>query len=66
MCFHTHMGDAPWTVIKSDDKKRARLNCIRFFLSRLNYPGKDERLLRYDPKIVMTPNPTFKQVYEQF
>ncbi len=66
MFFHTHTGDAPWTVIKSDDKKRARLNCIRFFLSRLNYPGKDERLLRYDPKIVMTPNPTFKQVYEQF
>jgi len=28
-------------VIKSDDKKRARINCIRHFLHSLDYPGKD-------------------------
>lgn len=29
MFFHTDTADAPWTVIKSDDKKRARINCMR-------------------------------------
>ncbi|ROL75988.1 polyphosphate kinase 2 [Pseudomonas vranovensis] len=41
MFFHTDTADAPWTVIKSDDKKRARINCIRHFLHSLDYPGKD-------------------------
>lgn len=40
--FHTDTADAPWTVIKSDDKKRARLNCIRHFLHELPYDGKNE------------------------
>ena len=41
MFFYTDTADAPWTIIKSDDKKRARLNCMRHFLSSLNYHGKD-------------------------
>jgi polyphosphate kinase 2 len=41
MLFHTDTGDAPWVVIKSDDKKRARINCLRHFLSLLDYPDKD-------------------------
>jgi polyphosphate kinase 2 len=41
MFFHTDTADAPWVVIKSDDKKRARLNCMRHFLHSLSYPGKD-------------------------
>lgn len=41
MFFHTDTADAPWTVVKSDDKKRARLNCMRHFLHELPYPGKD-------------------------
>ena len=57
MFFHTNTGDAPWTVIKSDDKKRARLNCIRFFLHSLDYPGKDIKAIRpTDDKIVLVPN----------
>jgi polyphosphate kinase 2 len=44
MFFHTDTADAPWTVIKSDDKKRARLNCMRHFLSSLDYPEKDARV----------------------
>ena len=35
MFFYTDTADAPWTVIKSDDKKRARLNCMQHFLSEL-------------------------------
>ena len=41
MFFYTDTADAPWTIVKSDDKKRARLNCMRHFLSTLDYPGKD-------------------------
>jgi polyphosphate kinase 2 len=41
MFFHTDTADAPWAIIKSDDKKRARLNCMRHFLSSLDYPDKD-------------------------
>ena len=41
MFFHTDTADAPWVVVKSDDKKRARLNCMRHFLASLPYPGKD-------------------------
>lgn len=44
MFFHTDTADAPWTVVKSDDKKRARLNCIRHFLYTLPYPDKDPRV----------------------
>lgn len=41
MMFHTDTKDAPWTVIRSDDKKRGRINCMRHFLSTLDYPDKD-------------------------
>ncbi|MBI3373196.1 MAG: polyphosphate kinase 2 [Betaproteobacteria bacterium] len=39
--FHTDTADAPWTVIKSDCKKRARLNAMRYLLHRLPYAKKD-------------------------
>ena len=45
MFFHTDTGDAPWTVVKSDDKKRARINCIRYFLHNLDYPNKEESIV---------------------
>jgi polyphosphate kinase 2 len=41
MFFYTDTADAPWTVIKSNDKKRARLNCMRHFLASLEYPDKN-------------------------
>ena len=37
MFFYTDTADAPWTIVKSNDKKRARLNCMRHFLSSLPY-----------------------------
>ncbi|HMB11592.1 polyphosphate kinase 2 [Saliniramus sp.] len=53
MFFYTDTADAPWTVVKSDDKKRARLACMLHFLSTLDYPGKDTRVVhRPDPLIV--------------
>jgi polyphosphate kinase 2 len=41
MFVHTDTSDAPWTVIKSDCKKRARLNAMRYFLGRMPYGRKD-------------------------
>lgn len=53
MFFYTDTADAPWTIIKSDDKKRARLNCLQHFLSELPYPNKDHRVVAGpDPLIV--------------
>lgn len=53
MFFYTDTADAPWTVVKSTDKKRARLGCITHFLASLDYPGKDVELIgRPDPLIV--------------
>src|SRR5262249_23906111 len=40
MFLRTHMPDAPWIVIRSDDKKRARINCIRSLLNQFDYGGK--------------------------
>ncbi len=53
MFFYTDTADAPWTIIKSNDKKRARLNCMRHFLSTLDYPEKDVEIVgQPDPLIV--------------
>ena len=41
MFFETDTVDAPWTVIKSDDKKRARLNAMRYVLNKVPYSNKD-------------------------
>ena len=55
MFFYTDTADAPWTVIKSDDKKRARLNCMQFFLSSLPYPNRNAKVVTGpDPLIVGT------------
>ncbi|MEL6583728.1 MAG: polyphosphate kinase 2 [Pseudomonadota bacterium] len=55
MFFYTDTKDAPWTVIKSNDKKRARLNCMLHFLDTIPYPGRDHRVARKpDAKIVAT------------
>jgi polyphosphate kinase 2 len=53
MFFYTDTADAPWTIVKSDDKKRARLNCMRHFLSALPYPDKNRKVVHApDPLIV--------------
>lgn len=53
MFFYTDTADAPWTIIKSNDKKRARLACMQHFLSSLPYDNKDRRIVRGpDPLIV--------------
>lgn len=53
MFFYTDTVDAPWTIVKSNDKKRARIEAIRFVLSVLDYTGKDPDVVgQPDPRIV--------------
>lgn len=63
MFFYTHTADAPWTVVRSDDKKRARLNCMRFFLSQLPYPGQDSEInTTPDPQLVGFADKFYEQL----
>lgn len=50
----THTDFAPWTVVRSDDKKRARVNAIKSVLQGLDYPNKD--LPKIDDKIAGGPD----------
>ena len=53
MFFDTDTADAPWTVIKSDCKKRARLNALRYVLHKLPYANKTaDTIGKLDPLIV--------------
>jgi len=53
MLEQTHTPDAPWTVVRANDKRRARINVVRSILSELPYTGKDENVIGdLDGKIV--------------
>jgi polyphosphate kinase 2 len=62
MFFYTDTADSPWTVVKSDCKKRARLHALRFVLHGLDYPNKNK-------KVVTPPDPLIvgsaKNIYER-
>ncbi|PHS52234.1 MAG: polyphosphate kinase 2 [Lutibacter sp.] len=55
MFSKTHTSYSPWIIVRANDKKIARLECIRYVLSQFEYDGKDEALttLFPDPNIIM-------------
>ena len=56
MFFFTDLADAPWTVVKSNDKKRARLEAMRYVLAKLPYADRDDEVVgKPDPLIVGPP-----------
>jgi polyphosphate kinase 2 len=62
MFFYTDTAACPWTIIKSDDKKRARLNCMQDFLSKLDYPDKNTEVVSTaDPLIVGSPSQVIRK-----
>jgi polyphosphate kinase 2 len=62
MFFYTDTADAPWTVVKSDCKKRARLNAMRYILHRLPYATKDlARIGPLDPLLVGRANVVYER-----
>ena len=57
MFFYTDSEDAPWTVVKSNDKKRARLEAMRHILEQYDYDGKDPEIVAQpDRKIIGPPS----------
>ena len=60
MFFYTNTHHAPWTVVKSNCKKRARLEAMRFILNQIPYDGKDEEVVGVpDPLIVSSGEDIF-------
>jgi polyphosphate kinase 2 len=55
MFFYTDTADAPWTVIKSNDKKRARIAALRHVLHSLNYTDKDVALAGAPDPLILGP-----------
>ena len=64
MFSKTHTSYSPWITVKANDKKTARLECIRYVLSQFNYEGKDEALttLLPDPNVIMRYYRSSKQI----
>ena len=49
----SHTGNAPWVIIRSDNKKKARINCIKHILSSVQYPSKNPPDLKTSKKILI-------------
>ena len=59
MFSKTHTSYSPWIIVRANDKKRARLEGVRYVLSTLDYEGKD------DPHISLSPDPDIVQRYHR-
>ncbi len=62
MFFYTDTADAPWTVVKSDCKKRARINAMRFVLNELDYPNKNREVAVPPDSLIVG---SAKNIYEK-
>ena len=63
MFFYTNTADAPWTVIKSNDKKRARIEALRYVLWALDYTDKDHDVVGQPDPLIVGIGPTAR-MYE--
>lgn len=62
MFFYTDTSDAPWIVVKSNCKKRARLNAMRYVLHKIPYDKKDIKSIgKLDPLIVGRSNVIYEK-----
>ena len=62
MFSYTDSRHAPWTVVKSNDKKRARIEAMRWVLGQFDYPGKNAAIVGTpDPLIIGSP----AQIYDE-
>ena len=59
MMFNTHTAHAPWTIIRSNDKRRGRINAIQHFLSNLDYGDKDQMNIGEIDPLVLGSGPEF-------
>ena len=57
MLAKTHLPETPWTIVLSNDKRRARLEVIRHMLLAVDYRGKDKHAIgKVDPQIINSPD----------
>ncbi len=63
---NTHTKYAPWILINSDDKKKARLNAIKYVLNKFEYQDKiEEKKLKLDKKLVYNGKEKVKRLSEE-
>ena len=60
MFARTHTHICPWTIVNTNDKKRARLNIARDILSKIDYEGKDQT------NVCLLPDPSIVWTYSQY
>ena len=65
MFFFTDLADAPWTVVKSNDKKRARLEAMRYVLSQIPYADRDEEVVGRPDPLIVGPAPSLYESAER-
>jgi len=58
----SHTGNAPWIIIRSDNKKKARINCIKHILSCVQYPSKNQPNLQTSKKILIWGDEEIKRM----
>ncbi len=67
MLMASHNDISPWTIVRSDNKKKARLNCIKHILNSINYAGKfkDNKLFEIDPKFIISGSQEIQNMEEK-
>jgi polyphosphate kinase len=65
MFFFTDIADAPWTVVKSNDKKRARIEALRYVLSSVPYEDKDDKAVGQPDPLIVGPPPLLYETGER-
>ena len=65
MFFFTDQADAPWTVVKSNDKKRARLEAMRYVLRQVDYEGRNDDLVGQPDPLIVGPARILQEFGEQ-
>jgi polyphosphate kinase len=65
MLSETNRTIAPWTIVRSDNKKLARINCMKYLLNHMQYAEKlSDKELAYDPDIIVTGIDELKHMEE--
>jgi len=65
MFFFTDLADAPWTVVKSNDKRRARIEAMRYVLRRVDYEGRDDDVVGVPDPLIVGPPPLLNETGER-
>jgi polyphosphate kinase 2 len=65
MFFYTDLADAPWTVVRSNDKRRARIEAMRYVLRRFDYDGRDEDVVGMPDPLIVGPPPLLNESGER-